>query len=91
MADTDEKGPWAKKADEGVVPAEPEEKRGADPELGSDVTGRTTGTDEPTTEEGIDREGGDQADATTDGGADAPADAEPDLKDAPAAAVQRDE
>ena len=84
----DDKGPWAAKADEGIVPAElggsdaPSEKLGDDPELGSEVTGRTAASDEPATEEGIDLSAGDQADAVTDGGTEAPDDAEPDLKDA---------
>jgi hypothetical protein len=96
--DTDEKGPWAKKADEGIVPAglggtdaPPEKLPEEDPDLGSSVVGRTTGTDEPTTEAGIDRSAGDHADAVTDGGQNPPPDAEPDLKDAPAAAVQPDQ
>jgi hypothetical protein len=55
---------------------------GDDPELGSSVLGRTTGSDEPATDEGIDLSAGDNADATTDGGADVPEDAEPDLRDA---------
>jgi hypothetical protein len=87
--DTKDKGTWAQTADEGIVPdpeAVPDE-----PELGSEVTGRTTGTDEPATEEGIDRGAGDRADAVTDGGQDPPEGAEPDLKDAPTAAVKRDE
>ncbi|MGG7377372.1 hypothetical protein ACQ7B2_00755, partial [Escherichia coli] len=76
--DTKDKGSWAETADEGIVPdpeAVPE-----DPELGTAVTGRTTGTDEPTTEEGIDRSAGDHADAVTDGGQNPPPGAEPDLK-----------
>jgi hypothetical protein len=87
--DTKDKGTWAQTAEEGVVPdpeAVPDE-----PELGSEVTGRTTGTDEPTTEEGIDTGAGDHADAVTDGGQNRPEDAEPDLKDAPSAAVQPDD
>jgi hypothetical protein len=82
-----EKGEWAAKADEGVVPAElggsdaPREMLDEDPELESDVLGRTTGSDEPATEEGVDPSGGDEADATSDGGPDVPDDAEPDLKD----------
>ncbi len=85
-----EKGPWAAQAAEGVIPADlggsdaPREKLDDDPELGSDVLGRTTGSDEPATEEGIDLSGGDNADATTDGGPERPADAEPDLRDAAA-------
>jgi hypothetical protein len=82
-----EKGDWAAKADEGVVPAElggsdaPREMLDDDPELGSEALGRTTGSDEPATEEGIDESAGDEADATTDGGAKPPDDEEPDLKD----------
>jgi hypothetical protein len=92
-----EKGPWAAKAGEGVVPAElggsdaPEEMLADDPELGSEVLGRVVDDDEPATEDGIDPAGGDEADATTDGGANAPERAEPDLKDAPSAALRRDE
>ena len=95
--DTKDKGTWAETADEGIVPAElggtdaPEEKLDEDPQLGSEVTGRTTGTDEPTTEEGVDRNAGDRADAVTDGGQNPPEGAEPDLKDAPSAAVQPDD
>ena len=91
-----EKGEWARTADEGIVPAEaggthaPEEMTGEDPELGSAVTGRTTGSDEPATESGIDLSAGDQADAVTDGGPELPDDAEPDLKDAAAAPRQAD-
>jgi hypothetical protein len=87
-----EKGPWADVADEGVVPAElggsdaPPELLEEDPELGSAVLGRTTGSDEPATEDGIDPSGGDEADATTDAGPELPEGVEPDLKDA--AAVQ---
>lgn len=82
-----QKGEWAAKADEGVVPAElggsdaPREMLDDDPELGSEALGRTTGSDEPATEEGIDESAGDEADATTDGGAKPPDDEEPDLKD----------
>ena len=61
-----------------------------DPELGSDVLGRTTGSDEPTTDEGIDSSGGDQAYATTDGGPDLPEGVEPDLKDVAAAKLRAD-
>ena len=69
-----EKGPWAETAAEGVVPAElggsdaPREMLAEDPQLGSEALGETTGSDEPATETGIDRAGGDEADATTDGG-----------------------
>jgi hypothetical protein len=90
-AEAREKGEWAAQADEGVVPAElggSDADRGMlddDPELGSSVLGHTTGSDEPATEAGIDRDAGDHADATSQGGPDIPDDAEPDLKDAPAA------
>ena len=91
-----EKGPWADTAAEGIVPAElggsdaPREMLAEDPELGSAVLGATTGSDEPATESGIDPSGGDQADATSDGGPDLPQGAEPDLKDAAATAPQAD-
>ena len=81
--DDKDKGEWAETADEGIVPAE----LGGDAD--SPVTGRTTGSDEPATEEGVDRTAGDDADATSDGGSEPPPDAEPDLKDA-AAAARRD-
>jgi hypothetical protein len=95
-AEAQEKGPWAETAAEGIVPAEvggsdaPREKLDEDPELGSSVLGETTGSDEPATAGGIDSGGGDEADATTDGGAEPPAGAEPDLKDAAAAPRQVD-
>lgn len=82
-----EKGEWAGKADEGVVPAElggsdaPREMLDSDPELGSSVLGETTGSDEPATESGIDPSAGDSADAVTDGGPDLPEEEEPDVKD----------
>ena len=82
------KGPWAAKADEGVVPADlggsdaPREMLPDDPELGSSVLGATTGSDEPATEAGVDPAGGDDADATSDGGPGRPSEAEPDLRDA---------
>jgi hypothetical protein len=91
-----EKGPWAAKAAEGVVPAElggsdaSREMLDDDPELGSSVLGATTGSDEPATEAGVDPAGGDRADATTDGGPDVPEGAEPDLKDAAAGPRQVD-
>ena len=90
-AEAEKKGEWAETADEGIVPAElggsdaPREMLDDDPELGSGALGRTTGSDEPATEQGIDPAGGDAADATADGGPEPPEDAEPDLKDAPAA------
>src|ERR1700750_3474746 len=75
------KGEWGAKAAEGVVPAE---LGGSDaPDAPRDAAlGETTGSDEPATESGIDPAAGDLADATTDGGAERPADAEPNRKDA---------
>ena len=78
--DDKDKGEWAETADEGIVP----DALGGDAD--SPLTGRTTGSDEPATEEGVDRGAGDDADATSDGGSEPPVDAEPDLKDAAAAA-----
>jgi hypothetical protein len=85
-----EKGQWAAKADEGVVPAElggsdaPREMLDDDPELGSSVLGQTTGSDEPATQTGVDLQGGDHADATADGGPETEAGVEPDQRDAAA-------
>ncbi len=90
-----EKGPWAAKAAEGMVPAElggsdaPSELQAEDPELGSSVLGATTGSDEPATEGGIDLSRGDNADATSDGGPE-PSGAEPDLRDAAVGPRQAD-
>jgi hypothetical protein len=90
-----EKGGWAATAGDGIVPAElggsdaPREILGNDPQLGSAVLGVTTGSDEPATDTGIDRSGGDTADATTDGGPDLPSGVEPDLKDVAAAAIHQ--
>ena len=95
-AEAREKGEWGARAAEGVVPAElggsdaPREMLDEDPQLESSVLGRTTGSDEPATEEGVDPSGGDSADAATDGGPDLPEDAEPDLKYIGAAARERD-
>jgi hypothetical protein len=83
-----QKGQWAAKANEGVVPAElggsdaPREMLPEDPQLGSSVLGATTGSEEPATETGIDAAAGDDADATSDGGPERPEGVEPDLKDA---------
>src|SRR6476646_4296283 len=83
------KGEWAGQAADGIVPAElggsdaPREMLGDDPELESSVLGETTGSDAPATASGIDLSAGDDADATSDAGPTPPADAEPDLKDAP--------
>jgi hypothetical protein len=91
-----EKGPWAETAQAGIVPAElggsdaPPELRPEDPELGSAVVGRAAASGEPATETGIDAAAGDRADAVTDGGADVPPGAEPDLKDATAGPRQVD-
>lgn len=86
-----EKGEWAATAQDGIVPAElggsdaPAEMLDDDPELRSSVLGETTGSDEPATDTGIARSGGERADAVTDGGsAAALAGEEPDLKDATA-------
>jgi hypothetical protein len=91
-----EKGQWAATANEGLVSAElggsdaPREMLAEDPELGSSVLGRTTGSDEPATQDGIDPSGGDDADATSDGGPDLPRrGVEPDLKDAAGVRVQK--
>ena len=87
-AEAREKGEWARTSSEGIVPADlggsdaPSEMLAEDPELGSSVLGRTTDSDEPATEAGVDLSGGDEADATTDGGPNVPQDAEPDLRDA---------
>src|SRR6185312_76219 len=90
-AEAREGGEWAASAQEGVVPAAlgggdaSPDMLDEDPELGSDVMGETTASDEPATDTGIDSSGGEHADAVTDGGAAAPpADGEPDLKDATA-------
>jgi hypothetical protein len=83
-----EKGPWAAQARDGVVPSElggsdaRPEQLDDDPELGGAVLGGPARSDAPATESGIDPHAGDRADATADGGADVPAGAEPDLKDA---------
>ena len=78
----EKKGEWAETAEEGIVPDD----------LSGDESpaGRVTGSKEPATAEGVDRAGGDQADATTDGGANPPAGEEPDLKDAAAGPRQAD-
>jgi hypothetical protein len=91
-----EKGPWAAQARQGVVPADlggsdaPEEMLPDDPQLGSEATGRTAQSEEPATEGGIDLAAGDHSDAIEQGGSDAPAGAEPDLKDAAAGPRQTD-
>jgi hypothetical protein len=88
-----EKGGWAATAGDGIVPAElggsdaPREMLADDPQLGSAVLGVTTGSDEPATETGVERSGGDKSDAVTDGGPDLQRGVEPDLKDVAAAAI----
>ena len=91
------KGEWVQGAQEGVVPAElggsdalRELLSDEDPGYSDAALGRTTGSDEPATEGGIDATAGDRADATTDGGPELPAGAEPDTKDVAAAAQRRD-
>jgi hypothetical protein len=83
MDESENKGEWAETADEGIVPAEPEQE--------DDVLGKTTGSDEPATDEGVDLEAGDDADATTQGGPDLEPGAEPDLKDAGLASTDDDD
>jgi hypothetical protein len=96
-AEAREKGEWAQTAQEGIVPAElggsdapPEMLDDDDPDYSDAALGRTTGSSEPATEGGIDPAAGDQANATADGGPELPEGAEPDTKDA-AAAAQRPE
>jgi hypothetical protein len=91
------KGDWAETAKEGIVPAElggsdaPAEVLGDDdPEYSDAALGRTTGSNEPATDAGIDPAAGDRADATRDGGPEMPAGAEPDTKDVAAAAQRPD-
>jgi hypothetical protein len=89
------KGEWAETAQEGIVPAElggsdaPEEMLEDAPGMRDAALGRTTGSDEPATDEGIDLEAGDGADATADGGPELPDTAEPDTKDIAQAAIER--
>jgi hypothetical protein len=59
-------------------------------ELKSDVLGRTTGDDQPATEDGVDLDAGDDADATSDGGPDLEDGGEPDLRDAGLASTDND-
>lgn len=72
-----EKGEWAEGARDGIVPRDEEADQSDDAALG-----RTTGSDEPATREGVDLSAGDDADATSDGGVELPEEGEPDLKDA---------
>ena len=95
-AEVREKGHWARSAAEGMVPAElggsdaPRELLGDDPELGSSVLGVTTGSEEPATEDGVDLSGGENADATADGGPEVRDGVEPALKDAATAQLRAD-
>jgi hypothetical protein len=91
------KGEWAETAKEGIVPAElggsdaPQDILGDDdPDYSDAALGRTTGSNEPATDGGIDPAAGDQADATTDGGPELSRDGEPDTKDVAAAAQRPD-
>ena len=94
--EAEEKGPWAAKAQEGVVPPElggsdaPQEMLSEDPQLGSAATGQTAQSGAPATESGVDPSGGDRADATTQGGPEDSQGAEPDLKDAASGPRQAD-
>ena len=91
-----EKGEWAGTASEGSSrrsSADPTPRPRCstdDPSWEAPRLGRTTGSDEPATDGGIDPAAGDNADATTDGGPRLPDGAEPDTKDVAAAAVQRE-
>jgi hypothetical protein len=96
-AERREKGEWVETAKEGIVPAElggsdaPAEMLADEgPDYSDAALGRTTGSDEPATDGGIDPAAGDNADATTDGGPQLPKDAEPDTKDVAAAAQRPD-
>jgi hypothetical protein len=91
-----EKGPWGGTAGDGIVPAElggsdaPQETPGdEDPGYSDAALGRTTGSNEPATDGGIDPAAGDAADATTQGGPDLPGAGEVDTKDVAQAAIKR--
>jgi hypothetical protein len=97
-AEAREKGEWVETAKEGIVPAElggsdaPDEMLSdEDPGYSDAALGRTTGSDEPATDAGIDPAAGDNADATRDGGPEISPGAEPDTKDVAAAAQRPDE
>jgi hypothetical protein len=95
-AEVREKGQWASCAAEGMVPPElggsdaPRELLADDPELGSSVLGKTTASEEPATEDGVDLSGGENADATADGGPEVRDGVEPALKDAASAQLRAD-
>jgi len=90
-----EKGPWGGTAGEGIVPAElggsdaPPEMLEDAPGMDDAALGRTTGSNEPATDGGIDPAAGDSADATTDGGPALPESGEVDTKDVGQAAIKR--
>ncbi len=90
-----EKGPWAGTSGDGIVPAElggsdasPEMLEDA-PGMNDAALGRTTGSNAPATDGGIDPAAGDGADATTDGGPALPDSGEVDTKDVGQAAIKR--
>jgi hypothetical protein len=90
-----EKGPWGGTAGEGIVPAElggsdaPPEMLEDAPGMDDAALGRTTGSNEPATDGGIDPAAGDGADATTLGGPELPESGEVDTKDVAQAAIKR--
>jgi hypothetical protein len=90
-----EKGPWAGTSGDGIVPAElggsdaPPEMLEDAPGMDDAALGRTTGSNEPATDGGIDPGAGDSADATSDGGPDLPESGDVDTKDVAQAAIQR--
>jgi len=94
-AEAREKGPWAGTSGDGIVPAElggsdaPAEMLEDAPQMQDDALGRTTGSDEPATDGGIDPAAGDSADATTHGGPELPESGEVDTKDVAQAAIKR--
>jgi hypothetical protein len=94
-AEAREKGPWAGTVGDGIVPAElggsdaPAEMLEDAPDMKDDALGRTTGSDEPATDGGIDPAAGDNADATAHGGPALPEGGEVDTKDVAQAAIKR--
>jgi hypothetical protein len=94
-AEAREKGQWAGGVGDGIVPAElggsdaPAEMLEDAPDMKDDALGRTTGSNEPATDGGIDPAGGDNADATAHGGPELPESGEVDTKDVGQAAIKR--
>jgi hypothetical protein len=94
-AEAREKGQWAGGVGDGIVPAElggsdaPAEMLEDAPEMRDDALGRTTGSNEPATDGGIDPAAGDNADATAHGGPELPEGGEVDTKDVGQAAIKR--